>query len=343
MKKILYFIFALLFIIVLAGCTLVKLLNYKINQPQLGFNNINSAEEKVIRRKLDGVKVSSEAEANLYPVAVMVENNEEAWPLAGLDKANLVIEAITEADIPRFVAFFVNNEDINKIGPVRSARLYYLDWIEPYKPLYMHVGGSPEALSKLKSYDIVNLDQFFNDQYYWRDKWRYMPHNVYTSSDLIKQALTDKNLNQPADYETWQYKDDPVKDTLPDQVSDIIINYSQTYYKVRWQYNKDENNYIRYQQNDIDKMENGEWIKARNVIVQVNPMKVLDDLGRKRITTTGEGKAWVFRDGQTIEAKWQKDATNKITRYFDNNAKEIELNGGTTWIEVIPNEDYLRY
>jgi len=297
----------------------------------------------VIRRKLDGVIVNTEAEANKYPVAVMVENNVEAWPLAGLDKANLVIEAITEADIPRFVALFANNEEIKKIGPVRSARLYYLDWIDPYKPLYMHVGGSPEALSKMKSYDVFNFDQFFNDQYFWRDKWRYMPHNVYTSSELIMQALTDKDLSQPVDYETWKYKNDKNKDKLPEKINDIVINYSADYYKVKWQYNREENDYIRYQYKDINKMDNGEWIKAKNVIVEVHPMKVIDEIGRKKITTVGVGKAWIFRDGETIEGKWQKEATNKITKYFDASGQEIEFNGGTTWIEIIPNDDYLRY
>ena len=347
MKKSIIVVLIILAVIILGGCTLVRILNYKINTPEAVLNigrQLQPLAPQIIRRKIDGMAVASPVGANLYPVAVMIENAADSWPQTGLDKANLVIEAITEASIPRFVAIYASNDEIKRIGPVRSARIYYLDWIEPFKPLYMHVGGAPEALQKIRSgnYGLVNLDQFFNDQYYWRDKWRYAPHNVYTSSELIKQALADKNLNTPTDYQTWTYKTDLELDKRPNQVNDIAITYAPQYYKVRWVYNRDENDYIRYQNNEIHKMSDGEWIKAKNIIVQVNAMSVIDDVGRKKIITIGSGKAWVFRDGETTTGQWKKDNIKSIVKYYDNDGKEIELNGGTTWIEVIPNEDYLR-
>jgi len=345
-KNFLYLIIFSFIVIILSSCTLVKILNYKLfSGPMINLNEAEKKESEILRRKIDGQLVISQNEVNLYPVAIMVENEVDSWPQSGLDKANLVIEAITEAAITRFVAFYATNEDIKKIGPVRSARPYYLDWADPYQPLYMHVGGSPEALSKIKSadYSLIALNQFFNWQYYWRDKWRYAPHNVYTSSELIKQALSDKNLIEPADYQMWKYKNDLEMEKRPENVNDILINFATQYYKVKWQYNKEENNYIRYQNGEIHKMSDGEWIKAKNIIVQLNEMVVLDEVGRKRITTLGEGKAWVFRDGETVEGKWKKDEINQITKYYDNNGNEIEFNGGTIWIEVIPDEDYLRY
>src|SRR4030042_3348627 len=171
MKKI--FILFLLFSLI--GCSLVKLRNWPTLEQQLV--NRGEEQENIIRRKIDGAPVLTEVQANLYPVAIMIENAADSWPQTGLDKANLVIEAITEATIPRFVAIYANNEEIKKIGPVRSARPYYLDWINPFAPLYMHVGGSPEALSLIKNgdYKLIIFDQFFNWEYYWRDKWRYAP------------------------------------------------------------------------------------------------------------------------------------------------------------------------
>ena len=124
----------ILFSILVSGCALVRILNYKIekNEPEIIVREENDQEE-ILRRKIDGMPIEDESEANLFPVAIMVENNYEAWPLSGLDKAQIVIEAITEASIPRFVAIFANTEDIEKIGPVRSARPYYLEWIEPFE------------------------------------------------------------------------------------------------------------------------------------------------------------------------------------------------------------------
>jgi hypothetical protein len=330
-------------IVSISGCALVKILNYKVPETNFG-KPAEPAEEEIIRRKLDGQEVKTEAEANLYPVAIMIENAADSWPATGVDKANLVFEAITEGSIPRFVAFYAADDEIKKIGPVRSARPYYLDWVEPFEPLYMHVGGAPEALQKIRSgkYDLIDFDQFFNGDSYWRDKWRYAPHNVYTSSELIKEALTEKELTQPIDYPTWKYKKDLELEKRPELVSDIKVNFATQFYKVRWQYNREENNYIRYQNGDIHKMSDGEWIKAKNIIVQVNDMVVIDNLGRKKITTLGEGQAWIYRDGEKIEATWKKATINDGLKYYDKDGKEIEFNGGTTWVEVIPTADYLR-
>lgn len=343
MKNTIYLIIFLVIILVISGCSLVRILNYDITDPE---NIFRQEFDLAIRRKINGEELKTREQENLYPVAIMIENAADAWPLSGVDKADFVIEAITEASITRFVAIYANNEKIEKIGPVRSARPYYLDWIEPFLPVYMHVGGSPEALGLLRSggYDLVNLDQFFNYQYFWRDnKWRYAPHNVYTSSQLIQQVLQDKELTKPADYQMWQYKQDKNLEQRPEQVNDITILYTNDYYRVDWQYNREENNYIRYQHKQIQQMTDGEWIKSKNIIVQVNDMIILDSVGRKRITTIGEGNAWVFRDGETIEGKWVKESKDKRTIYYDNNGNEIVFNGGKTWLEIIPDEDYLKY
>lgn len=343
MKKIYFLIILFILTLSIASCSMVKFLGYRTKEPQIIFRE--GVKEEILRRKIDGAEIESEDAANLYPVAVMIENAADSWPASGLDKANLVIEAITEAAITRFVAFYATDSEVKKIGPVRSARPYYLDWIDPYGSLYLHVGGSPDALAKIKSgnYSLTDLNQFWNDQYFWRDKWRYAPHNVYTSSEFIQKALADKKLDEPANYETWQYKKDLELEKRPEQINDVAINFAAQYYKVRWQYNREENNYIRYQNGEIHKMSDGEWIKAKNIIVQVNDMIVIDEVGRKKITTIGEGQAWIFRDGEIVEGRWVKESPEKQIKYFDKNDKEIEFNGGTTWIEVIPDEDYLRY
>ena len=90
-------------------------------------------------------------------------------------------------------------------------------------------------------------------------------------------------------------------------------------------------------------MSDGAEIYAKNVIIEVHNMVVLDDVGRKKITTIGEGKALIFEDGQMITGLWQKDDVNNNTRYLDDKGNDIQLNGGTTWIEVVPNENILRY
>jgi len=298
-------------------------------------NNTSKTEEiKAVcfRRKIDGVCLDSKEKTNLYPVAIMVENMYEAWPLSGIDKANLVIEAPVEGGIPRLLAVYASDENIPQIGPVRSARPYYLDWSEEFSALYLHVGGSPEALAKINTYNIFDLNQFFNDQYFWRDKKRSMPHNVYTSSDLIAKALTAKDLTEVG-YESWLYKDEAKLESRPTEVKDITIGFQDPIYLAIWKYNKETNDYTRYEgkkQQKIDAVE----IRAKNIAVQIANIQILDTIGRRRIVTISEGQAMVFRDGVAIEGKWKKPSRGARTKFFDSNGKEIEFNGGTTWIEV---------
>ena len=104
-------------------------------------------EDCKYKRKLDGVCVELEKDIDPKIVAVMVENNLEAWPLSGISKANVVYEAPVEGNIPRFMAIYTIDNEIEQVGPVRSARPYYLDWVsENGNAMYMHVGGSVDAL-----------------------------------------------------------------------------------------------------------------------------------------------------------------------------------------------------
>src|SRR5687768_16361805 len=94
---------------------------------------------------------------------------------------------------------------IPEIGPVRSARPYYVDFAAEYKALYAHVGGSPQALSQLRSYPGIDLDEIGNNRYFWRDKSRRAPHNTYTSSEKLIFARRDKKVPEQGSYKPWAW------------------------------------------------------------------------------------------------------------------------------------------
>ena len=75
---------------------------------------------------LDGVMTDQES-ANRHPLGIIIENHPDARPQSGLDKASIVYEAIAEGGITRFLAIY-GTYQAEKIGPVRSARTYYIDW-----------------------------------------------------------------------------------------------------------------------------------------------------------------------------------------------------------------------
>lgn len=306
-------------------------------------------QKNLTPRRLDGTLVEAGKE-NVYPVGVMIENHWEARPPSGLAKANLVYEVMTEGGITRFLAVFASGDEVEKIGPVRSARPYYLDWVSEFDALYMHCGGSDESLIDIKKYDINDLNEFYYGKYYWRSG-RPRPHNIYTSSDFIRRALEARELDKeiPA-YDSWIYKDEGGEE-WHSRADKITVDYGKPEFLVEWSYNPETNDYARFVAEEKHADEDNSEIKAKNVVVQYVKMWTIDDYGRKKIETTGEGRAIIFRDGVVIDGTWKKEKRTSRTKFYDSTgdpatsslnergtslgAGEIQFNRGTTWVEVV--------
>ncbi|MDD5251094.1 MAG: DUF3048 domain-containing protein [Patescibacteria group bacterium] len=293
------------------------------------------------RRALDGQAVAADyVEPDVF--AVMIDNMVEARPSSGVAAARLVVEAPAEGGITRFLAFYPADEKVAKIGPVRSARPYYLDWAGELDALYAHCGGSPEALTKLKSLSLRDLNEFFRGKYFWRDTGRDAPHNVYTSTDLLNSAANavfpDHVLTPAA---AWPYKDEAPLEARPETAPDISVDFSVEAYRAVWRYDRATNDYRRYQ-NETPARDDGAAIRAKNVVVQYVKVVILDEVGRRRITTTGEGEALVANDGVVTPAVWRRSAGGR-TAYFDENGQPIAFNPGITWVEMAPTSAVVTY
>lgn len=346
-KEKVSFLLILIILLVLAGvafCFFINFLPQKkltpaTNSSILANQNLNIEQKKA--RLIDGLLMFSDYQ-DLYPVAVVIENSADAWPLAGINKANLVYETTAEAGITRFLVVYATDEIIDKIGPVRSARAYFIDWAEEYDAILAHVGGSPEALNKIKNERVIDLDQYFQSQYFWRSANRIAPHNVYTSSALLKKAKEDLIKDKTPNYNNWRYKEDLEKNLRPNS-QDIEINFSTPLYKVNWRYDQEKNDYLRFQTNEKYLTDSGEEVRSRNIIIQYAIVKVIDEVGRRDITTIGQGKALFFMDGQTKVGFWKRSNRKERTIFLDDNSNEIELNRGTTWIEIVSADTLIGY
>lgn len=290
-----------------------------------------------VRRPIDGVLVPNGTPPS-FPLAVIVENMIDARPTSGVARANLVWEAPTEAGITRFLAIYADGADVIAIGPVRSARPYYVDWAEEVHALFAHVGGSPEALALVASLEhqekLADLNQFWHGDLFWRANDRSAPHNVYTATSLLRAELAARDPADLPSYGMWKYKEDEPFEARPD-TQEFSVAFSTPAYAVTWKYHRTTNEYVRWQlgapYRDID----GAEVRAKNVIILITEMEVTDREGRRRIKTIGEGKARVFRDGRLVEGIWKRPRHDARTRFFDRDGNEIAMNAGTTWIEVI--------
>lgn len=296
--------------------------------------------ENCARRMIDGVYVKQE-ESNLLPLAIMIDNSPEAGAPAGLNQANLVVESLAEGGLTRFLAFFAGSEETEKIGPVRSARPYFIDWAQELSALYAHCGGSPAALAKIAAERINNLDEYYQSDYFWRASGQKPPHNLFTSSRRLRDYLAKKEKPELPNFLPWQFKDEiPAEDRPKEQQVKIIFSPLE---EVAWIYDRIGNNYSRQENGAPEQDEDGLALTAKNVIIQYVKAEVVDEEGRLKIETKGEGEAVVCLDGSCQKGSWQKTADSSRTRFYSAAGEEIKFNAGRTWIEAAAENSKVKY
>jgi hypothetical protein len=285
----------------------------------------------LLPRRLDGMLVPAGQEA-LPPRAVMVENHPDARPLSGLSKANLVIESPVEGGITRFMALFDATTTVAEVGPVRSARPYYVEWAQGWHASYFHVGGSPDALALISSFkNFTDINQFFNGDFFWRDDNRFAPHNVYTKNDLMTAVLANKQATGTQAVLAWHFQD-AATSTDRGSVASINIPYGGLF-NVVWNYASDTGVYTRSEAGAVQKDRDGSTVQASNIVVIRTDSKILDDHGRLQVRTTGSGDAIAYRDGKKFPIHWSRDANEPI-RFTGTDGSEFLFDRGITWIEV---------
>jgi len=291
-----------------------------------------SSDERA--RHLDGMLVPT-GEEGFAPYAVMIENHPDARPLSGISKAQVVIEAPVEGGITRFVAFLDPSTDVDEIGPVRSARPYYVEWADSWHAFYAHVGGSPEGLRLIQTKNqLIDIDQFRYGNVFWRSILRFAPHNVYTSMERLSEFAEENDLVDETMPKGWDFFPRR-EDEESGDVESISIPYGGIF-NVTWEYEEQEDHFIRYQNGSIQKDKDGSVVTAKNVIVIETEAEVLDSQGRLSLRTTGEGDAFGFRNGNTYDLTWRRSGDGIMEFWLDD--EKYELEPGTTWVEVVTDE-----
>lgn len=288
-------------------------------------------------RRLDGMIVANE-DANPVPICVMIENSAstEVRPQSGLSQAQLVYEVIVEGGITRFMAVYAG-EGSEKVGPVRSARDTYLEFVSELNCAYAHAGGSYSAELALYRFELRNINGLREYKYFWRDNEHVAPHNFFTASENLEQAVVDHSWDKddPPNYATWTFVDridEPLEDAL-----DIRILFGGSY-NVEYKYNAEKGWYERYNgdQLQVDKV-NNQTLTTKNIIVQhVSEGTYIEGKGRVNWPVTEEGNAEIFHSGKVIKARWKKEDRQSRTMYYTQDGEEVQLTRGNTWVEIVP-------
>lgn len=289
---------------------------------------------------LSGLAVTAK-QAKLPVTGVMIENSLPARPQSGLSRAGVVYEAIAEAGITRFLALFQENQPSN-IGPVRSARPYFVRWDLGYGAPYAHVGGSPEALADIKNWGVKDLDQFSAAGYYHRTSNRAAPHNMYTSMKKLRQLEKSRGWAKPSHFTGFARQDGkPLKKPT---AGVIHMNPSTSAYAVKYVYSKKLNAYKRSEggQPHID-AGTRKQIAPSVVVALIISYGHESDGYHSYYENVGSGAAYVFQDGGVTKCQWQKDSKSAPLKLVDSNGQNIKLNRGQTWLTALSSLGELSY
>lgn len=339
---------ALVLFLIGCGASLAYFHFFPINQVNPTASSVPTATPKTpvearnIPGPINGVLFTASESAtwkNRTPLAIIVENQIDSRPQSGLSSADLVYEALAEGGITRQMGVFLTNLQNVTVGPVRSIRVYFIDWLEEYGAILAHVGGNHHALDRIKPEGVKDMDEFYNAASYWRATDRFAPHNVYTTTDKLWASAATKGYTGAQTFHSYPFKDDTPVASRPAAQSVSLSFLGSLPYQVLWKYDPAGNVYLRNVGGApaIDRNTN-QQVAAHTIAVQVIPYTIFNDdaKGALLMQDVGSGKAYVFEDGVTVDATWIKKSRNDRTIFTDSTGKEISFNRGLIWVEVVP-------
>ena len=337
-------IIMLIILILAAGGVLA----YKIVKDK---NNVNtSAEENVANTEendvLTGI-VEEKKEIQIFkgndrPIAVMIDNHNGAWPQAGLNDAYMVYEIIVEGGETRLMALF-KGVDLEKIGPVRSARHYFLDYAMENDAIYAHYGWSPQAQSDITKFGINNINGITEStKTFWRVKDKNAPHNAVTSTEALLAAAERKEYRTTSDKESvLNYVADEVNLEDGQGAVTVTIPHS-TLQTVRYEYDEETKTYTRYARNKLQTdWTTKENVTTKNIIIVFADNYTLDDAenkGRQGLKNIGTFDGYYITNGKAIKIKCTKSDRDEQTVYKDLSGNEIKVNDGNTFVNICPTD-----
>lgn len=276
-------------------------------------------------------------------LAVMVDDHPRARPQAGFNAAAVVWHAPAESGIPRYMLVF-QDEIPGLIGPVRSARQYFIAWAAEWQPLFAHVGGSPGAMQTLRDSGqgelVYDADEMrWAGTYLWRTTDRERPHNTYTDGPRLRELAGVLGAGDAPVRVPWQFGADVPPESRP-RGGSIYVPYPENF--VDYRYDPTTDRYLRSVEGASPQVDvaDGRPVAPTNVVVLSVPFRPLDDgqpeKGRLEADVVGSGSALIASHGRTVEGTWRKTGIAAPLELLDADGVPATLGVGQTFVQVVP-------
>lgn len=294
------------------------------------------------RFPLTGLPADNAARASRPALSLKVENVAEARPQAGVNAADLVAEQLVEGGLTRLLVTY-QSKDAALVGPVRSVRPVDAPLLrELGGGLFGFSGGSAGVLDQVRrTSDATFLEPGRVPGAYRRVAGRPAPHNLFTSTESLYQAggSADGGLGPPPELFTYA-------DAAPagaKAVTRARLRFSPSS-RAAWQWDADRDAFVRYQDGTLDRLEDGDPVTTENVVIMsvaIGRTTNVDVAGNVTpdVVVTGEGTAWVLRDGKLVTGRWRRPAASEPVQLLGADGAPIPLHPGRTWMELLPSRE----
>jgi hypothetical protein len=272
-------------------------------------------------------------------LTVKVENTRDAYPLAGLERADVIYEEPVEGGLTRFAALF-QCRDAGRVGPVRSARTTDPKIVLPLteEPLLAFSGANPKVTADLEAAGVVQLTDTSASAAFERDDARSAPHNLYASTKALYRVARQTGADRSLPNALFTYDEDVPAPSRRRTSATIWFSGSNA---AEWAWSNGR--WVRQLDGAPMLAENGAPIAVDNVVIQevvVTMSDIVDVAGNHspEVELLGEGRAWILRDGRLVIARWSRSSIGDVTVFETRAGEEITLAPGTTFVELMPKD-----
>jgi hypothetical protein len=334
------FLVALIFLLMVAGCSKDEAMPVSVEPVDEEKTAENDKKDEVDEPQYSNVYplsgIETNDEVNQRTIAVMINNHPKARQQSGLHKADLVYEVLAEGNVTRFLAIFQSEIPAN-MGPVRSARDYYVELSKGYDAFYVAHGYSPDARQMLEAGEIDNINgMVYDGTLFQRADFRSAPHNSYITFDNVMKGAVENGYATTHDSKPLVFLTDEEVEAIDGEVANkVMVSYSKSDFSiVEYVYNEELQRYYRYSDDErTEDLDSKAPVLIDNILIVETSHKVIDDAGRRDIDLTSGGKAYLLQKGKKQEVEW-KNVNGRIIPFL--NEAPVGLVPGKTWINIVP-------
>jgi len=312
-----------------------------------GLNLLTAEDFGTERNPLTGELVDDPALLQRRPLAIKISNAPPGFvrPQSGLNSADWVFEHTSEGSITRFT-LIVYGQDVDQVGPIRSARLIDVELPAMFDAALAFSGASSGVNQRLNSSDFTERIVRISDPGYYRTgEDKPFEHTLYGRPAVFRQGLDALGLNTPPNFNgLLTFTSEPPVGGSP--ASSVALDYQ--WETVEWRYDADDGRYYRWAAGEPHLDGNtGEQVSAANVVV-IAPFHVEDATICEQVTNGvcthlsvqiqlwGSGTGFILRDGQQFPVTWHRDGRNDLLTFTDPDGNPFPLQIGNTWVQLVP-------